>query len=163
MCENSCISSTECASSTLAPFLNPFFICRIREGLNRSSAVFWLCNELRTRSQLMGKYPFALKCLYPNSALSRLRNSIIKESRSTSVVRCSSISPNMASLSVVSSNRYSPVPYTSQRRTIEGGKSLLFVRIPASSLAIGFPLSVATINTGAYPGVASYIRNNSLE
>lgn len=114
-----------------APFWVPFFICRIREGLIRSSTECWLCKELRTRSQLMGKYPLGTwKYLYPNNALSRLRNSIIKESRKTSVVRCSNISPNMVSLSVSSSERYSPVPYTSQRRTIEGGKSFLLVRMP---------------------------------
>ena len=153
--ENSSISSIECASSTFAPFLSPFFICRIREGLIRSSTECWLCKELRTRSQLMGKYPLARKYLYPNNALSRLRNSIIKESRKTSVVRCSNISPNMVSLSVSSSERYSPVPYTSQRRTIEGGKSFLLVRMPASNRAMGLPFSVATMNTGLYPGVAS--------
>ena len=44
-----------CASSTLAPFLSPFFIWRRRDGLKRSSAFFELCNELRTRNQLTGK------------------------------------------------------------------------------------------------------------
>ena len=148
------ISSLVRASRTWAPFLSPFFICRIRDGLKRSSTFSTLCSELRTRSQLMAMYWLSRKDLYPNMAFSRLRNSMRKESRNASLVSLCSMSLKIISLSA-SLLKYSPVPYTSHLLMMPGGNMRTLLRMAASSFATGLSSSDATMSMGVYPGVAS--------
>ena len=148
------ISSLVRASRTWAPFLRPFFICRIRDGLKRSSTFSTLCSELRTRSQLMAMYWLARKDLYPNMAFSRLRNSMRKESRNASLVSLCNMSLKIASLSA-SLSKYSPIPYTSHLFMMPGGNMRILLRMAASSFATGLSSSDATMSMGVYPGVSS--------